>query len=186
MTLFINACVRTASRTKQLADCLLSKLGGPYTEVRLEEIAFPITDTEFLDKRDRLIAAGDYSDPIFALAKQFAAADKIVIAAPFWDLSFPASLKQYFEHINALGVTFSYTPEGIPKGLCKAEKIYYVTTAGGNYVPEEYGFVYVKALAQGYYGIMDVKLIQAIGLDLIGANAEQILRDCMERIPQIL
>lgn len=46
-----------------------------------------------------------------------------------------------------------------------------MTTAGGSYVPEDYGFGYVKALAQNYYGIQDVRKIEAVGLDLYGANA---------------
>ena len=41
---------------------------------------------------------------MFDLAKQFAEADEVIIAAPFWDLSFPAALKQYFEQINVLGI----------------------------------------------------------------------------------
>jgi FMN-dependent NADH-azoreductase len=129
-----------------------------------------------------MIDAGDYSNPSFSLANQFAAADRIVIAAPYWDLSFPAALKQYFEHNNVRGITFTYTPEGIPRGLCRAKDIYYVMTAGGGYAPEEFGFGYVRALAQGYYGIHDVKLIQAVGLDIEGADAEQILQECMENM----
>lgn len=182
MILFINACVRKQSRTLRLARRLLSGLDGEVVELRLHEIAFPVADEAFLDKRDRLIAASDYADPLFDLARQFAAADEIVIAAPYWDLSFPAALKQYFEQVNALGVTFVYTPEGFPKGLCRARKLYYVTTAGGEYVPEEFGFGYVKALAQGYYGIPEVERIQAVGLDIAGANAEAILREAMDRI----
>ena len=182
MTLFINACVRKNSRTKRLADCLLKKLGEPFTEVRLDSIRFPVTDENYLNKRDRLIDEEQFSDPAFSLARQFAEADRIVIAAPYWDLSFPASLKQYFEHINVRGITFTYTPEGIPRGLCRAKEVFYVTTAGGTYVPEEFGFGYVKALAAGYYGIGDVKLIQAAGLDIVGADVEQIMQDAMEKI----
>ena len=110
-----------------------------------------------------MVAGSDYSDPMFDLAKQFAEADRIVIAAPYWDLSFPASLKQYFEQINVQGITFVYTPEGVPQGLCRAKQLLYVTTAGGNYVPEEFGFGYVKALAQNFYGIPDVQMFQAAG-----------------------
>lgn len=182
MTLFINACVRKDSRTMRLAACLLKKLGGSFTEVRLETVRFPVTDEEYLARRDRLIDEEQFSDPAFSLARQFAGADRIVIAAPFWDLSFPASLKQYFEHINVRGITFTYTPEGIPKGLCRAKDLYYVTTAGGHYVPEEYGFGYVKALAAGYYGITDVKLIQAAGLDIDGADVDRIMDEAMEKI----
>ena len=119
---------------------------------------------------------------MFALARQFAAADAIVIAAPFWDLSFPAALKAYLEQINVVGVTFRYTPEGVPEGLCRARKLYYVTTVGGDFFPEAFGFGYVEALAKNFYGIPEVHLIKATGLDIWGANVEEILRACEEEI----
>ena len=182
MLLYINACVRAQSRTKRLADRLIEKLGGGAERLDLASLSFPVADEAFLDRRDRLIAAGAFDDPLFDLARQFAAADRIVIAAPYWDLSFPAALKQYFEQINVLGITFAYTPEGVPKGLCRAKKLYYVMTAGGTFVPEEYGFGYVRTLARSFYGIEDVELIQAVGMDLVGADPEGILRECLERI----
>ncbi len=70
----------------------------------------------------------------------------------------------------------------MPVGLCKAKRLYYVTTAGGCYVPEEFGFGYVKALAQNFYGIQDVRVIQAVGLDVVGADVEAILRAAEETI----
>lgn len=112
---------------------------------------------------------------MFTLARQFAEADTIVIAAPYWDLSFPAMLKVYFEHINVVGITFRYSPEGFPIPLCKAKKLCYVMTAGGSYVPEEFGFGYVKALATAFYGIGDCELIKAVGLDIEGADVEGIM-----------
>ena len=115
-------------------------------------------------------------------ARQFAAADTIVIAAPHWDLSFPAALKQYVEQINVRGITFEYTPEGVPVGLCKARKLYYVTTAGGNFVPQDFGYGYIKALAESFYGIKDVELISATGLDIWGADAEAIVEDRIRQL----
>ena len=164
--LFINACVRKESRTKKLADKLLADLNMPIEEVCIENEPFPIVNEEFLLERDRLIAQQDFDNPLFKLANQFAKAEKIVIAAPYWDLSFPAMLKQYLEQINVVGITFKYSEEGIPIGLCKAKELYYVTTAGGNYVPEEYGYGYVKSLAQNYYGIQDVSIVKVTGLDI--------------------
>ena len=191
MILFINACVRKESRTKILADRLLAKLkedteSNPENdikntaenvieELRLEEMSFPAADEAFLQKRDALLAAGKFEEPLFAPARQFASADTIVIAAPYWDLSFPAALKQYIEQVNVVGITFEYTPEGFPRGLCRAKKLYYVMTAGGTYVPEEFGYGYVKALAQNFYGIQDVELIKAVGLDIIGADVNKII-----------
>ena len=182
MILFINACVRQQSRTKQLADSLLSKLGGPVKEVRLEEIRFPLTDESFINRRDSLIQEGKFDDPMFTLAVDFSEADQIVIAAPYWDLSFPASLKQYFEQINVVGITFRYTEDGIPQGLCRAGKLWYVMTAGGMYCPEEFGFGYVDALAKNFYGIQETELIKATGLDIVGADVEGIMKKAVSEL----
>ena len=182
MILYVNACVRKDSRTKRLADRLIEKLNGTVEEVRLDTISFPTVDRNFLIHRDELITAGDFEDPLFDPARQFAAADVIVVAAPYYDLSFPASLKQYLEQINVVGITFKYSPDGIPIPLCNAKKLYYVTTAGGNYVPDEFGLGYVKALAEGYYGIQDVELIKAVGLDIVGADVERIMKEAEDRI----
>ena len=55
-------------------------------------------------------------------------------------------------------------------------------TAGGMFVPEEYGFGYVRALAQNFYGIQDLELIRAAGLDIDGADEEGIMQDCLSSI----
>lgn len=182
MILFIDACVREDSRTERLANALLDKLGGSADRVKLEEIDFGVTDEKYLRKRDELIAKGAFDDDMFAPARQFARADTIVIAAPYWDLSFPARLKQYIEAINVLGVTFEYTPEGYPRGLCKADKLYYVMTAGGNYVPEEYGYGYIRELAGNFYGIKETELIKATGLDIQGADVDGIMADAINKL----
>ena len=182
MVLFINACVRKKSRTNDLADYLLSKMKKAYEEINLNSIDFPLVDEDFLNRRDRLIAERDFRDPMFDLAKQFAAAEEIIIAAPFWDLSFPAALKQYFEQINVREITFFYTPEGVPTGLCRAKKLTYITTAGGEFFPDEYGAGYVKALAQNFYGIPEFRLIKATGLDIIGADVDAILNSVKNKI----
>ena len=53
----------------------------------------PRVDEDFLATRDALREKEAYDSPMFALAREFAAAEKIVVAAPYWDLSFPAVLK---------------------------------------------------------------------------------------------
>ena len=45
----------------------------------------------------------------YLYAKDFAEADVIVVAAPYWDLSFPSILKVFFEHINVLKLVFDYS-----------------------------------------------------------------------------
>ena len=182
MILYINVCVRDDSRTRRLGEALLRQLGGDVVRVNIGDMKFDITDQAFLKQRDHLIAKGMFDDDSFKLARQFAEADTIVIAAPYWDLSFPAALKQYIEKINVLGITFEYTAEGYPVGLCRADKLYYVMTAGGNYVPEEFGFGYIKALAENFYGIKDVKLIKATGLDIYGNDPEKIMEEAVSNV----
>ena len=182
MNLFINACVRGSSRTKRLADALISRFDEETVEVKLDNIDFPKVNEAFLTVRDALISKGEFSSPLFDLARQFANADRIVIAAPYWDMSFPAALKQYFEQINVLGITFDYTDDGYPVGLAKARELYYITTAGGSFVPDDYGFNYVKALSENFYGIGRVRLIGVYGLDIRGADAEAIIAEKLSAI----
>ena len=184
--LYVNACVRKESRTRSLTEKLLSKLGGPYEELCLEKITFPIVNEDYLNRRDELISSGNMQDPMFELARQFSEAETIVIAAPFWDLSFPSMLKQYLEQVNVVGIAFKYSEEGVPVPLCKAKRLFYVTTAGGYYVPEEFGFGYVKALAQNYYGIQDVRKIEAVGLDIYGADVESIMKEAEDSLSDMV
>ena len=183
MILFVNACIRANnSRTLRLTNVLLKQLNEPFTELNLSDIAFQPVDYSYIQTRDLLLSEGDYNHLMFELARQFAAADTIVIAAPFWDLSFPTILKQYLEQINVSGITFRYTEEGYPVGLCNAKKLYYVTTAGGMFFPEEYGFGYIRALAENFYGIKECIMFKALGLDIDGADEEQILLECEKKI----
>ncbi len=184
--LYINACARKDSRTAQLADALISKMKMPYEELRLYEIDFPETDEKFLNLRDSLTENGDFQNPLFDLARRFSQAECIVISAPYWDLSFPAVLKQYLEQINVVGITFKYSDSGVPVGLCRAKKLCYVTTAGGNFVPDDFGFGYVKALAQNFYGIGDVRILKATGLDIDGADVNGIMRSAEDKIDELI
>ena len=169
-TLFINACIRPQSRTLKLAEELLSKLeketGTPAEILNLEDADLKPLSNSDIARRDKALAAGDFSDPFFKYAKQFAEADTIVMAAPYWDLSFPALVKLYFEATSVCGITFRYTPEGYPQGLCKAKKFYYVTTSGGFIGDLDFGFQYAKALTTKLYGIPDVECIRKEGLDI--------------------
>ncbi|MBQ9048560.1 MAG: NAD(P)H-dependent oxidoreductase [Solobacterium sp.] len=186
MVLYINACVREQSRTKKLTEYLLQKIDSPVQERRLEDMHMPKADAAFLAERDSLIHDGKFGAELFAPAREFAQADTIVIAAPYWDLSFPAALKQYFEQINVIGLTFSYNEQGIPVGHCKAKKLYYVTTAGGQIADPAFGFGYVKALAETFYGIKDCVCFSAEGLDIYGADVDAILKDAEKRIDEVL
>ncbi len=179
MNLYINACPREDSRTDRLARKVLEKFES-YDEIYLPELNLQPLSRERLDYRTKLIEAGNYEDPIFDFAKQFASADNILIAAPYWDLSFPSCLKLYIENIYVTGLVSRFSQEGRPVGLCKAENLYYVTSAGGPY-DSRFSYDYIEALAKNAFGIGHTELIKAEMLDVDGFDVEEILREAWEK-----
>lgn len=180
--LFINACPREGSRTLELARHLLSKMEGSVEELTIfEENLLPLNG-KTLALRDKMTANQNFDHPIFKYAKQFATADTIVLAAPFWDLSFPSAVKIWLEYVMAKEITFRYTEEGFPFGLCKAKKLFYVSTAGGPVLPAHMGFSYVDGLAKSYFGIPETVLFSAENLDVVGADTAAILTKAKEEI----
>ena len=172
--LFVNACVRKGSRTLVLAKDILSKMQGDITEIDLSKENLAPLNRVSLEEREHLLVSGEMDAPMFEHAKRFAQADEIVIAAPFWDLSFPSILKIYMEQITVAGITFEYR-NGRPTGLCKAKRLTYITTAGGE-IFCDFGYAYIKTLANNFYGIQDTIAYRAINLDVQGISAEELLR----------
>ena len=181
--LFINACVRGKdSRTLQLAEQLLESI----REENKKDMAFHIEEIrlstenllplnyERLQRRDELLANGIITDTMFDYANAVAQADMLVIAAPYWDMSFPSTLKIFFEAASVVGITFSYAEDGTPVGLCQAQDMYYVTTSGGYIGDCNFGFEYVNALCK-LYGIEHSHFVSAQGLDLEDADVAAIM-----------
>ena len=186
MILFINACARPDSRTFALASKAVQAISDDVEMLNLFEENIEPLDYDELSKRDKFIAEADYSDSMFRFAGQFCKADEIVIAAPYWDLSFPAVLKCYIEAICVNGLTFTYNESGIPEGLCKAGRLIYVTTAGG-FIPENnFGYDYVKQLCNDLFGIRNTLCIKAEGLDIKGADISWILKSAEDEITGLL
>lgn len=185
MILFVNGCVRENSRTLDLARAVLERETDAIEEVCLYPNGPEGLHAEKLRLRDELLMKKKYDHPMFRWARQFAAANTVVIAAPYWDLAFPAKVRAYLEEITVSGITFQYGKDGIPQGLCKAERLIYVTTAGGPII-QNFGFEYVKALARTFYGISDIYLVKADGLDIWGADPAAIIEQSKTEIPAML
>ena len=189
--LFVDACVRgERSRTLKLARRFLEayRRANPEDEIverdLMEERLEP-QYPEVLAERDALWEAGRLEEPMFAPARQFAAADKIVLAAPFWDLSYPAILKIYLERISVTNITFGYDESGRSVGLCRAEKLLFITTRGGDFSrPEtswmESGAGHIRALC-AMYGIPSFLLLCAEGLDDVRNDKDALMARALDR-----
>ena len=72
--LFVNACVRPNSRTLELAKSVLGELSGEVDEVKLYEQKLAPLDLAEMEIRDKSARTKDFSDDVFALARQFVCA----------------------------------------------------------------------------------------------------------------
>ena len=205
--LFVDCCIRgNESRTRRLADRFLAALDPAYhvTRLNLMEENLPYFKGDYFVERQRLLETGDHSHialwfallfvsgasvigtgdrshPRFHYAHQFAKANLIVIAAPFWDLSFPALLKVYIEQVSVDGITFGSTEKGL-QGLCQASDMVFLTTRGGFYTDDdmEMGSRYLDAL-HTFFGVGRYHCIAADGMDVAGFDAEGSLREAEMR-----
>ena len=162
----IDACVRQdGSRTRRIAEPVISALAERYEVVRYNlpemEGIVPL-DPGLFEERGR----GEIPAWALRAARDIAAADRLLIAAPFWDMSFPAVLKCFFEQTSLFDITF--TDNGTTcVGLCKAPKVLYITTRGMDIPtgdPREQATPYLKALGS-LWNLGELTVISAQNMD---------------------
>lgn len=183
--LFVNACPRGEdSRTLRLTRTFLAALAGrlPDCEVT-EEALYPVTlapvDSALLAHKEALCDRRAWNDPLFAPATRLQSADMVVIAAPYWDLSFPSALKLWVEHCYVRNLTFHYEGSRCV-GMCRGRLAVYLTTAGSPIGENDWGAGYIQAVLRAL-GIPRFTALSAQGLDLEENDAEALLQDAMER-----
>lgn len=103
------------------------------------------------------------------LLDQFVNADKVIIAAPFWNLSYPPLFKAYIDMICIKDKTFEYTEEG-PVGLIPDKSLLLIETRGGYYsegpaAELEHSQRYLKSVMK-FVGIESISMVIAEGLDV--------------------
>lgn len=170
----IDASARThGSTTRELADQLEARLveqgyGALVTRRDLGLNPPPLlneagvganfTDAaERSDEQKALLAASE------ELIGEIEAADTIIITAPIYNFSIPASLKAWIDQVARARRTFRYTEAG-PEGLLKGKRAYIVFASGGVPLGSEVDFAsaYLRHIL-GFIGISDVEFIAADG-----------------------
>ena len=189
--LWINACMRKegVSRTDELCRAFLeawlaNNPDGEVVERDLTGADLPILTAKLAVERDEAVRKGNMDSPLVAVATEMAGADTVVIGAPYWDLSFPAVLKVYLEWASTLNVTFHYDDQGKSEGLCKADKLLYITTGGGPVYNRNHGYEYIKALS-GMLGIHNTHCVAGEFLDVADGPCRENMRKAKEVLTQL-
>lgn len=164
--LIIDACMRAESRTRILLEAAKDVLSRKYDMETIDVNALglqPVSPEVLMER-----SSGKVPEDTLAVARKIAAAGRIVIAAPFWDMSFPAVLKAFFENMSLYNVTFSDNGTTCT-GLCKCSKVLYITTRGMN-IPtgdaRDQGTSYLKALSS-LWGLGEIITAAAWNLDYL-------------------
>ena len=161
---YIDSCLRLGSNTKKIADALIDRLSERYEveTIKLSDYDFPVVKDDILNER----SSGYVPEEYVQIARKIAAADRLVIASPFWDMSFPSALKVFLENMSLFNVTFA-SNEKECYGLCKAEKVLYITTRGMNIKTGdvmEQATPYIKAISK-LWGLGELHVIAAQNMD---------------------
>lgn len=186
--LFVNACPRgEASRTLRLARSFIEQFKASVPEAAIiehdlcEMAQQPVTDA-VLALREPLCDARDWSHPLVQPAKEFVTADAVLIAAPYWDLSFPSVLKIWVEHMYVRNLTFHYEHDRCI-GHAQGKRAIYITTAGSPIGDNDWGALYMQAVMKAL-GIPAFTSLRAEALDLDTSDPEALLRDAEKQVRQ--
>lgn len=180
--LIVDCCISQRgkdSRTRQLLEAFQEAFCRAHPAAEVETVsprtllALAPFDPAALDERDALASVQAWDAPVFALARQFRSADAVAVAAPFWDLSFPAALRTYIEYISANGLTYHYEADGC-HGDCRAQRLVYLTSGGDVEREDSLGVLYWRQLC-AMFGIGRFDYVFAGGLDLDPAGAPALL-----------
>lgn len=186
--LIVDCCLRREeSRTRELMDAFVSALPEDVSPevLVLEEEGLSCLTGAFFEQRQKLLDENALNHPRFRYAHQLAEADLVAIAAPFWDLSFPALLKVYIENCSVDGITFTSRHGGLA-GLCKGTDLVFLTTRGGVFTddPMEMGSRYLDAL-HTFFGFDRYHCIAADGMDMSAFDHAKVLEEAKQKAIQL-
>ncbi|MTI19118.1 FMN-dependent NADH-azoreductase [Rhodobacteraceae bacterium RKSG542] len=181
------------SVTRQLSEDLIAKLEAAHGPVELTKRDLDANKVEFIDPS---WVGAAYTDPSERTPEQAAtlalsdeliaelkAADVIIIGAPMYNFSVPASLKAWVDLVTRRGETFAYSENG-PVGLVgEGKKAYIVAAHGGVPVgsPVDFNTPFLKHIL-GFIGVNDVEVIAAVG---VAMDREKAIAEASEQIDMI-
>ena len=117
------------------------------------------------------------------LVGELEAADIVVIGAPIYNFSIPATLKAWIDMVARARKTFRYTDNGV-EGLLKGKKAFVITPSGGVPVgsPVDFATPYLRHVL-AFIGITDVEIVGAAGAD---RGNEEALDNARARIAELV
>lgn len=163
---------REASNTRVLSRYLVEQLVQQHTQaVQYRDLGHqplpPISADDLIS-----LHGGQHNDkPSFQqqlavsdeLIEELKQANTLVLAAPMYNFSVPAVVRQWIDSVYRAGISFKYTEQG-PEGLLNIDKAYIITATGGTPVGSSMDFAspYLDFICR-FIGVKEVSIINAAG-----------------------
>ena len=196
--LVVFANPRKNSNTRRILQAFLSEYKQQHpqdviTELDVYQNEIPIIDAAVIEAWDK--PRQDCSaDELKLLARidqyteAFIAADKVVFAAPMWNLQFPPQLMDYLATIMVAGKTFTYTKKGC-LGLVADKPVALLHVRGGVFSAGplqamDHATPYLRSLCR-MIGISDFRSVICEGIEMAPEQAGKILDAAMQQARQL-
>lgn len=176
--LFINSCFNyEKSRTLYLANKIFEKFdidsNFDFEEIKLKDLHFLPLSEEKLKIRFDQTNKHLFDMDMLTYSKKILSADIVVIAAPFYDYSYPSILKLFIENVSMPNLMYTYSKDGY-EGYARGRKFIYITTRGA-ILPdsEDFGYLNLDRMFK-LFGFKESQIISFGGTDLCDNEYEQI------------
>jgi len=165
------------SKSKILADHLVAKIkhANPTGVITVRDLGanpLPLLDGNvvgafFTPADARTPAQKEIVAVSESLIAELMDTDRVVITAPVYNFGLPAQLKTYIDYIARSGVTFRYSPEGVPEGLIKGKEVIVLVARGGKAegTPNDTLTPYLRQVLS-FVGMSDLTFIAAEGMGM--------------------
>lgn len=188
------------SQSAQLANYFLelykeNNKGDVIDKLDLYESEIPFLDVDvfsawgkFASQTTLTKTEQNKADQMDKLTNQFLNADKLIFAAPFWNLGYPPMLKAYIDTICIAGKTFKYTDKG-PVGLVSDKPLLLIETRGGFYsdgptAELENSQRYLRTI-MGFMGVKNFTSVIAENLDVDEEHQQESIKLAKQQLKDI-
>ena len=162
----IDSTIRKESRTRIILNNVLKRNDVEFFVINLNNLDLFPTNMSNFDVKDT-------DEKFLNIARELAACDGVIVAAPFWDMTYPALLKNFIEKMSVFNIMF--IDDGVTcVGISKLKFMLFITTRGMNikdYSKFDGASFSLKSLCL-LWGIPNFACVSAYNLDYL--NEEEI------------
>jgi FMN-dependent NADH-azoreductase len=168
------SAVEVLDLTQDVPDLLSPERIGVYYERNYGGKKVPAERAACMGRMDRMTA-------------QLKGADMLIVAAPMYNFSQPASLKAWFDSVMQKGQTWDMAPAGGYVGLMKGKKALFLSSSGGVY-DQGNPYEHCVSLTKVHLGFMgfEAEAVTAGGVNQFADKAPGFILEAQGRVKTLL